>query len=214
MRVSVAILQCLTDTASSLSQICPSFFKYLEFIYRKVSPTSTGTNLLLPHRAQASVQSPTYPGSSSPTLLQPLPANPGLLTIFIAKKWKAQRLPASSVFPLKRMWSIQLSSPWSARTRLLSPISCYLCRGVFHYVSLSCWHPGVFQGGGSVPARTWQECAPFRREKAREGASRKARESNLAESCAPAPLELDGQGVRWGAAGDCIFVPAGRDGEL
>lgn len=69
----------------SVSQNCPSFFKYLEFVYRNVSPTSTRTNLLLPTGTQASALAPTYPGSSSPTLLLSLPANPGILTTLVSK---------------------------------------------------------------------------------------------------------------------------------
>ena len=113
MRVSVAILQCLIDTASSLSlKSAPLSLNTWSSSTVKSHPPPQGQTFSFPMEP---TQSPTYPGSSSPTLLLSLSAKPGILTIFIAKK----------LFPLKRMWSIQFSS------LVISPISCYLCRGVF-----------------------------------------------------------------------------------
>lgn len=67
MRVSVAILQCLIDTASSISlKSAPLSLNTWSSSTVKSHPTSTGTNLLLPHGTQASTNYPLIQGHLVP----------------------------------------------------------------------------------------------------------------------------------------------------
>lgn len=94
VRVSVVLLQLLTNTASSLSP----WGSYAEMSH----PPPHG-QLSLSRGTQAAAVAATDLGASILTPLLPLPARPGILTTLISKERKAERLPATSMVLFRRL---------------------------------------------------------------------------------------------------------------